>query len=197
MMLKSRRIAFFIAGLSTVVALILVVDRGGLIAWGALVIGVALLVKVWLKPSKLDLGLTVGLVTIPVLAWFGTFYYVISRWESGEVVELAIDTSNGAHTVRLWVLDIGAYPTVYYDAEPEVAKSLLAGKPLKFTRAGEVSTRIPKTTKVDALPEDEANLVLEAMETKYGDRNGAAVLYYALLGTPRDRVPVVVNLIEE
>jgi hypothetical protein len=197
MMLKSRRIAVFIAGLTTVVALILLVDRGGLIAWGALFIGVALLAKIWLKPSKLDPVLSVGLATIPVLAWVGTLYYVISTWESGEVVELAIDTGNGAHTARLWVLDIGAYPLVYYDAEPEVAKSLLAGKPLQFTRAGEVSTRIPKATQVDALPEDEANLILEAMGTKYGDRNSAAEIYYSMLGRSRDRVAVVANLIEE
>jgi hypothetical protein len=197
MMLKSRRIAVFIAGLTTVVALILLVDRGGLIAWGALFIGVALLAKIWLKPSKLDPVLSVGLATIPVLAWVGTLYYVISTWESGEVVELAIDTGNGAHTARLWVLDIGAYPLVYYDAEPEVAKSLLAGKPLQFTRAGKVSTRIPKATQVDALPEDEANLILEAMGTKYGDRNSAAEIYYSMLGRSRDRVAVVANLIEE
>lgn len=196
-MLNSRRIALLILVLTSVVALFLVVDRGGLIAWGALVVGVALLAKIWLRPSRLDLGLSCALVTISVLAWFGTHYYVISTWESGEVVELSIDTSNGPHTVRLWVLDIGAAPLVYYDAEPEVAKSLLAGKPLRFMRAGEVSTRIPKASQVDALPEDRANLVLEAMETKYGDRNNAAIVYYVMLGRSRDRVALVANLIEE
>ena len=196
-MLKSRRIAVFIAGLTIVVALILLVDRGGLIAWSVLFIGVALFAKIWLKPSKLDLGLGVGLATVSVLAWVGTLYYVISTYESGEVVELAIDTRNGAHTARLWVLEIGADLVVYYDAEPEVAESLLAGTSLQFTRGGAVSTRIPKATQVDALPEDEANLILEVMGTKYGDRMTAADVYYLMLGRSRDRVAVVANLIEE
>ncbi|MGI9327039.1 MAG: hypothetical protein ACR2PZ_17610 [Pseudomonadales bacterium] len=194
---KSRTGAVFIAGLTVVVALILLVDRGGLIAWATLIIGVALLAKIWLKPARLDLGFSVGLAVVPVLAWFGTLYYVISTWESGEVVELAINTSSGPHTARLWVLDIEETPLVYYDAEPEAAKSLLAARPLQFTRAGEVSTRIPKARKIDALPEDEANQILEAMATKYGNRNAAADYYYGLLGRSRDRVALVAHLIEE
>ena len=196
-MLKSRKSAAFIAALTTVVALLLLVERGGLIVWGAFFMGVALLVKIWLKPSNLDLRFSVGLAALSVLAWVGTLYYVISMWESGKVVELAIDTSNGVHTARLWVLDMGADPLVYYEAEPEVAQSLLAGKPLQFTRAGEVSTRTPKATRVDELPEDEANRILEAMETKYAAQNSAAVIYYLLLGPPRDRVALVASLIEE
>ena len=93
MTLNARKVAVFLAGLTTVIALVLLIDRGGLIAWCALFFGVALLAKVWLKPSKLDLGLAIGVAIIPALAWVGTFYYVIYTWESGEVVELAVDTS--------------------------------------------------------------------------------------------------------
>lgn len=57
--------------------------------------------------------------------------------------------------------------------------------------------RIPKATRVDALPEDEANLILEVMRTKYGDRMTAADVNYLMLGRSRDRVAVVANLIEE
>lgn len=194
-MLKSRRIAFLIAGLTTVAALMLVVDRSGLIAWGTFLIGVALLAKIWLRPSGRDVGLSVGLAVIPVLGWIGTFYYVIATWESGEVVELTIDTGNGTHTARVWVLDVRGYPVVYYDAEREVANALLAGRPLQFTRAGEVSTRIPSATRIEALPEDEANLILEAMGAKYGERMAAADIYYLMLGRSRDRVAVVADLI--
>jgi hypothetical protein len=193
----SRGAAFFLAGLTIAVAAMLLADRGGLIAWGTLFMGVALLAKIWLKPSGLDPGLSVGLATIPVLVWFGTWYYVISTWESGEVVELAVDTSNSVHTARVWVLDIGALPLVYYDAEPEVANSLLAGKPLQFTRAGVTGTRIPRAIPVDALPEAEANQIFEAMVAKYGDRVGAADIYYLMLGRSRDRVAVVASLLEE
>ncbi len=197
MMIQPRAIAFFIAGLMVVVALVLIIDRSGLIAWGALFIGLALLTKIRLRPSKLDPGLAVGLAALPMLAWVGTLNYVISTWESGEVVELTIDTPTGTQTVRLWVLDIGPHPLVYYDAEPEAAKSLLAGTPLQFTRAGKASTRIPEARHAVSLPEVEANLILEAMGTKYGDRNGAADIYYLMLGRSRDRVALVVNLVEK
>ena len=197
MILKSRRIAAFIAGLTTVAALLLVVDRGGVIAWGTFVLGGALLAKIWLKPTKSDTAWSIGMAIIPALAWVGTLYYVITTYESGEVVELAIDIGADTHTARVWVLEIGADPVVYYEADPEVADSLLTGKPLQFTRAGEISTRIPNAELVDSLPEDEANRVLEVMGAKYGDRMTAADIYYVMLGSPRDRVAVVVTLIEE
>ena len=193
---KSQRVAVLVAGLTTAAALVLLVDRSGLIAWSTCLAGIALLAKIWFRPHKLDLGLSVALATVPVLAWVGTVYYVISTWESGEVVELTIDTSDGAHTARVWVLDIEPYPTVYYDAEPEVAKSLLSGRALQFTRAGEAGTRIPKATRANDLPEVEANRILEAMQAKYADRVGAADIWYLMLGRSRDRVAVVAYLTE-
>lgn len=191
---RSRTISVCITGLTTLVALFLLVDRGGLIAVGTLILGIALLGKLWLKPSRLDPALSVGLAAIPALTWVATFYYVISTWETGEVVELAIDTGGGIHTARVWVLDIGAHPTIYYDAEPEVAQSLLAGTPLQFTRAGEVSTRIPDAVRAELLPEEQAKRVFEAMEAKYGERVSAADIYYLMLGRPGDRVAVVASL---
>jgi len=195
-MLKSQITGLGIAALTTAAALALVVDRGGLIAWCTLFTGLGLLAKIWLKPSRLDPGLSIGLTAVSVLTWVGTFYYVISTWETGEVVELVIDTGNGAHTARVWVLDFGTDPLIYYDADPEVALSLLAGKPLQFTRAGKVSTRIPDATQVDELPEADASRIFESMATKYGDRVDAADVYYLMLGHSRDRVAVVAKLIE-
>ncbi|MGE0624193.1 MAG: hypothetical protein AB7I04_05570 [Pseudomonadales bacterium] len=195
--MSARSIAACTAGLTTLVAAILVIDRGGLIAWGALLIGASLLAKIGWKPAKTDLGLAIGLASVSVLSWIGTFYYVISTWESGEVVELAIDTDAGAHTARVWVLDVGDEPLIYYDAEPEVAQALLAGKPLKLTRNDQMTTRIPKATEVDALPEADANKVFEAMITKYGDRVGVADIYYAMLGRSSDRIAVVASLAEQ
>lgn len=198
-MFTSQKIAAGIAGLMSLAALVLLVERGGLIAWLALFVGLGLLVKTWLMPSRRDLGLSIGGAALLVLAWIGTYYYVIATYESGEVVELAVDTNEGLHLARLWVMDIGdeptVYPTVYYDAPPEVAASLLAGNPLRFTRAGEVSTRIPKATRVDAMPEDEGMLILEAMQAKYGERYRATATYYVLLGVYRERVPLVASLI--
>lgn len=193
-MLNPRLIAVFIAALTCLVALPLVLDRGGLIAWAAFLIGAALLAKVWRRPSRADPALSIVLAAFLVLAWLGTRHYVISTWESGEVVELAIDTSNGPHTARVWVLDIEEQPHVYYDAEPEVADALLAGRPLRLTREDEVTTRIPVATRAEALSEGQAGRILEAMESKYGGRVAAADVYYLLLGRSRDRVAVVARL---
>jgi hypothetical protein len=55
---------------------------------------------------------------------------------------------------------------------------------------------VPNATQADALSEVEANLIFEAMGNKYGDRMSAADIYYLMLGGGRDRVAVVVNLIE-
>lgn len=195
--MNARIIAALIAGVTAVTALIGVADRGGVIAWGALLCALALLAKVWRKPARLDLALSAGLAAVAALAWVGTWYYVIATWESGEVVELAIDTGGGVHRARVWVLDFDTQPLVYYDAEPDVAMSLLAGTPLQYTRAGETTTRIPDATRVDTLSDTEADRIFAAMAAKYQNRMGAATLYYALLGRSRDRIAVVASLVPE
>ncbi|MEQ8860067.1 MAG: hypothetical protein RIC56_15590 [Pseudomonadales bacterium] len=196
-MMMYRGIAVFVAGLTTVAALFLVVDRGGAIAWGTVVLGGALLAKVWLRPSRSDTGWCFAMAIAPALAWAVTFGYVISTFESGEVVEMAIDLGSDTHTARVWVLDIGNDPVVYYETDPVVADSLVSGEPLQFTRAGETSTRTPHAERADSIPEEEANRVLEVMSAKYGDRMTAVNVYYAMLGSPRDRVSLVVTLKED
>lgn len=188
--------SLFLSGLMVMTGLVLLVDRGGLIAWGLFASGAFLLVKSRVRPARLDPAFGVAIAAVMALAWAGTFYYVITTWETGEVVELAIDTDDGIHKARVWVLDAQADPVVYYDAPPEAAEALLAGRPLQFTRAGQVSTRIPDATDVEALPESEANRIFDAMISKYGDRVGAADIYYLMLGRSRDRIAVVARLDE-
>ncbi len=192
----SRRIALVIAALTMGAGVLLIVDRGGLIAWAGLIIGGVLFLKNYFRPSAWDLSLSLGMGAALIAAWVGTFYYVISTWESGEVVELTIDIREGTHTARLWVLDMEATPLVYYDADPVEADFLLAGEPVEFSRGGQVSTRIPVATRIEDLAEDEGHKILQAMQAKYGERNSAAVVYYLLLGQPRDRVSLVARLIE-
>ena len=194
--MNSSRIAAFVAGLTVIIALLLIVERGGLIAWLGFIVGVGLLAKIWFKPSKRDVTFGAVLLATTGLLWVGTHQYVIRTWESGEVVELKFETSKGQHTARLWVMDIDGDPVVYFDAPPEAAESLLAGNPVQFERAGQVSTRTPNATRVDQIPEVEGNSILEAMETKYGDKNNAAIVYYALLGSPRDRISLVARMTE-
>ncbi len=194
MMTNAQRTSALVAAAVTALALALVVDRGGLIAWSALLLGAGLLLKIWRRPGSADLKLSVGLGAGAALAWIGTLGYVLSTWESGEVVELAMETRSGAHTARVWVLDIDAHEVIYYDASAEAAESLLAGNPLKLTRGGHVSTRIPEATKADDLPEERANRIFEAMASKYGARVDAATLWYLMLGRSGDRVAVVASL---
>lgn len=192
-----QKLALVVAGLTGLVGFVLLVERGGLIAWTAFLVGFVLLIKVWRRPARFDLGLSVALVVVCTVAWIVTHAYVISTWESGEVVELMIDTQEETHTVRLWVLEMGLAPVVYYEADPAAAKSLLAGKPVQFTRNGKVSTRIPKAIPVNSMSQDDVSRVFEAMNNKYGERNNAAIIYFVLLGHARDHVALVVSLAEE
>jgi len=162
-----QKLALTLAGLTTVVALLLIVERGGAIAWATGFFGALLFIKCWRKPAPKDLWLGLTLASVAVLAWIGVFYYVISTYESGEVVELVVDTSDG---------------------------DLLAGKPLNFTRGEIVSQRLPKARLAESLPETEANALLEVMSEKYGDRMAASTIYYVMLASPRDRVSLVVDL---
>lgn len=189
-----RTLAALIAGLTAASALALLAYRGGLIAGAALLLSVALLAKSRYRPAQQDLPLSIGLAALAVLAWMGTHQYVISTWESGEVVELVIDTAAGPHVARLWVLDLEEDPVVYYDAPPEVAQALLSGTPVQLTRNGSISTRVPEAVRVDDVTDERGARILEAMTVKYGDRNDAATLYYLLLGSPGDRIELLAAL---
>ena len=188
---RSQRIALSIAGLMTISAVYLIASRGGLIAWIMLIAGTALLVKSWVRPAPIDPVLTAASAVTAALIWAATFYYVIATWESGEVVELTINTSDGAHSARVWILDIDGAEAIYYDADPGPATALLAGVPLQLHHGGSIHSRIPDAATVESLSEEQANKVLEAMVAKYGDRVDAAGVFYLLLGRPRDRQAVI------
>ena len=94
---------------------LLVFERGGLLAWLGVVLGAALLVKSLQRPASRDALLAAAVLATWVLSWGATGLYVVSTWESGEVVELAL--ADG-HVARVWVLDTGDGPVMYYDAPP-------------------------------------------------------------------------------
>ena len=186
-----------IATLTALIAVGVLVYRGGLIAWVGLFLAIGLLAKVVLRPSGNELGLSIVLALGSAIAWAGAWYYVISTYESGEVVELAIDTGDGeSHTARLWVFELAGDPTVYFDANPRAAESLLAGRPLSFTRDGVTSTLTPNARKAESLTEQEVSAAFAAMGSKYGERMRAADIYYVLLGLPRNRTSLVVRLLD-
>ena len=191
-----QKITLTFTALLVIVAAYLAATRGGLIAWALLIAGGLLLLKTWRRPAGTDLVWSVGIASAGALLWGGTFYYVISTWESGEVVELVLSTADGAHTARVWTMEVDGASFVYYDAPPAAAEALLVGVPLQLSRNGVVSTRIPEAREADSLDEAEADRILTAMTLKYGDRVGAADLYYLMLGRPGDRVAVIAKLVE-
>lgn len=176
-----------------IVGLYLVVERGGILAWSGVIISVFLLTKLFARPTPIDLTLVLGSLLVWALAWAGTKTYVISTWESGEVVEMTIPTTTGLHTARTWVLDLDDTAVIYYDAEPEIVAALSSGTPVKLTRNGEARSLEPKATPVDDVPPEQMTRIFDLMNEKYGEQNRATEIYYSMLGRSRDRIAVIVS----
>ena len=177
-----------------IVSALLIYHRGGGLAWFGLLLAVGLLVKAWRRPSARGWLTGLNLVAVWALAWPAVFYYVISTWETGEVVELSINTTNGNHTVRTWIMESPDSLIVYYDAPIDAATALLANAPLSLARDGaSVDVREYSATLADDLSRQRGEQVIELMSKKYGDRNTATDVYYGLLGQPKDKTGVVIE----
>ncbi|MEM7219014.1 MAG: hypothetical protein AAF515_11665 [Pseudomonadota bacterium] len=188
------RLALVLASAIVLCALVIVVLRGGLIGWSALILGLALLAKRWWSPSARDPLWGLCLLVVSAVLWGATYGWVISSWESGEVVTLDVELPDGSHRARVWVMDVNAQAHVYFDAPVDVAEALLAGEPLKFTRDGVTSTRVPNVRRLEDVPTAEVGQILAAMQEKYAHRYDAAGVYYLLLGRYRDREAIVIAL---
>ncbi len=188
---QGRSIAIVVVSCLFAAAAFLAIDRGGLLAWIGVLLAPALLFKIVRRPSPRDAALAVAVLAVWVVSWGATWAWVMSTWESGEVVEIEVD---GAHTARVWVLDIGDEPFMYYDAPPDVARRLLAGAPLTMTRDGHVTRACARAARVRDLPEEQVQDLLGRMEQKYEGRNTATTVFYAVLGVERDRVGLLIGL---
>lgn len=190
-MSPSRFIAVGVTACLFVAAAFLIVDRGGLLAWVGVVVGTLLFLKFLRRPSPRDAALSVAILGIWTISWGATWNYVKSTWESGEVVQLVID---GGHTARVWVLDLNNGPIMYYDAPPDVASRLLAGAPISMTRNGHVGHECAAASRVQDLPEERMQDVINEMERKYEGESTATKVFYSVLGGKRDRVGLVIGL---
>lgn len=189
-----KAIPFAVSLFLMLVSTYLIFERNGILAWLGVLLGAALLAKLFLKPSKGDLILTFAVTSLWTIAWAGIFYYVISTWETGDVVEVTIATADGDHTARTWILEGPDTLMLYYDAPDDAANALLNGAPLIVTRAGEAIPFNDYTVqRQDEMTEAEINRVFELMATKYGDRVAAADIFYGFLGRARNRVGIVVQ----
>lgn len=190
-MSTERSISLVAASGLLFVAALLVVDRGGLLAWTGVALGAALTAKAFLRPEHRDALVFVGVVVVWVVAWAATWAWVRSTWESGEVVELEVA---GRHTARVWVIDTDAGPVMYYDAPPDAVADLLEGAPLVMTRDGQMEEGCADASRVEDLPAERVDALLGQMEEKYADRNAATDVFYVVLGVERDRVGLVVEM---
>lgn len=195
---KHRTIAIIVSVLMTLSGLVLFIDRGGVLSLVGLIIGSTLLFKTLLRPSKLDIWLCVGAAAIWGLIWVGTLYYVINTWESGEVVELAVDTPDGTHTARVWVLDTDKALVLYYDAEPNIAEAMLSGRRITVTRDGQVVNFTHSNVRsTEDISQEEMDSIFQMWTDKYGARNEATDVFYQMLGRSQDRIAVVIKLDKE
>jgi hypothetical protein len=191
----SSAIAVAVAILLLAAGVVLIYQRGGVLAWLGLLLGAGLLLKFWIRPSKWDLPLGLTISTVWTLAWAAIFYYVISTWETGEVVELTIETPSGGHTARTWILEEPNALMLYYDAPTQAADALISGAPIAVMRGSEpLSFKQYTAVRVDDMPGDEINKLLDLMSKKYGERNAATDIFYRFLGRSRDKIGVVVEI---
>ena len=189
-------IAVAVAFLLLAAGVLLIYQRNGVLAWLGLLLGAGLLLKFRIRPSKnWDLSLSLAISTLWTLAWAAIFYYVISTWETGEVVDLIIETPSGGHTARTWIMEEPNALMLYYDAPTLAAEALISGAPIVVMRDNEpLSFKQYTAVRVDDMSEDEINQVLDLMSRKYGERNAAADIFYGFLGRSRDKIGVVVEI---
>ena len=190
-MKPGRSIALGVVCCMWVAAAFLAFDRGGLLAWVGVVLGALLLLKILRRPSPRDAVLSLAALGIWAISWGAAWSYVVSTWESGEVV--VVDVA-GEHTARVWVLDQSDGPLMYYDAPPDVAGRLLEGAPLSMTRNGHTRHECASASRVEDLPEEQLQELIGQLEEKYAGRNTATVVFYSVLGGRRDRVGVLIRL---
>ncbi len=191
----SKAVAMATALLLLVAGLVLIYLRGGILAWLGFLFGAGLLLKAWFRPSKADLPLSLATVALWAVSWPAIFYYVISTWETGEVVELTINTASGSHTARTWILEEPATLVLYYDAPKLAADALLSGASIAVQRGGApLLFERHQVLQADEMAEAEVARLFGLMSKQYGERNAATDIYYGFLGRASDRVGMVIKI---
>ncbi|MCR9277025.1 MAG: hypothetical protein NXH85_03550 [Pseudomonadaceae bacterium] len=172
----------------------LIVQRNGLLAWLGLLLGAGLCLKALRRPARTDPYLTGAVAALWAVTWAGVFYYVIATWEGGEVVELTVETAQGEHSARTWIMEDSDQLLVYYDAPGPIAQALVSGAPLTVLRDGAPLVVTGYTAALEEdVSEQEADRVFALMADQYGDKTDAATVFYGLLGRSRDRLGVVIR----
>ena len=193
--MNKKLIAAIIAGLISLLGIVLIWQRGGLFAWIFSITGALLLIEIVIRSRTTMLKNTMVTACTLTALWLLTYGSIIGIWETGEVAELKIDTGSEEHQVRVWLLDVEDNIEIFYDAEPDVAEFLLSepkvslvrnDQPLEFLKV-EIST-------LETAPAEKMNQIFELWNEKYGSRNLATPIYSLMFGRAKDKVALILTL---
>ena len=195
MFMNNKYLAVAIAGLLLASGVLLLMERGGVFAWLATIVGIALLINIFARPSDTDVRTSVvGLVAVAA-AWIVTYLAVIVTWETGEIAELHVETPAGVSTTRVWVLDFDGDTVIFYDAEPEDA-AILRGDPKISVTREDVDIEYSQIEVIGAeeAAAEEVLRVYEGWNEKYGNRNLATPVYSLMFGRSRTKEAFIITL---
>ena len=193
--MNKKLIAAIIAGLISLLGIVLIWQRGGIFAWIFSITGALLLIEIVIRSRITMLKSTVVTACTLTALWLLTYGSIIGIWETGEVAELKIDTGSEEHQVRVWLLDVNDNIEIFYDAEPDVAEFLLNEPKVSLVRNDQTLEFLKvEISTLETAPAEKMNQILELWNEKYGSRNLATPIYSLMFGRAKDKVALILTL---
>lgn len=193
--MNKKLIAAIIAGLISLLGIVLIWQRGGIFAWIFSITGALLLIEIVIRSRTTMLKSTMVTACTLTALWLLTYGSIIGIWETGEVAELKIDTGSEEHQVRVWLLDVNDNIEIFYDAEPDVAEFLLNEPKVSLVRNDQTLEFLKvEISTLETAPAEKMNQIFELWNEKYGSRNLATPIYSLMFGRAKDKVALILTL---
>ena len=193
--MNKKLIAAIIAGLISLLGIVLIWQRGGIFAWIFSITGALLLIEIVIRSRITMLKSTIITACTLTALWLLTYGSIIGIWETGEVAELKIDTGSEEHQVRVWLLDVNDNIEIFYDAEPDVAEFLLNEPKVSLVRNDQTLEFLKvEISTLETAPAEKMNQIFELWNEKYGSRNLATPIYSLMFGRAKDKVALILTL---
>ena len=193
--MNKKLIAAIIAGLISLLGIVLIWQRGGIFAWIFSITGALLLIEIVIRSRTTMLKNTMVTACTLTALWLLTYGSIIGIWETGEVAELKIDTGSEEHQVRVWLLDVNDNIEIFYDAEPDVAEFLLNEPKVSLVRNDQTLEFLKvEISTLETAPAEKMNQIFELWNEKYGSRNLATPIYSLMFGRAKDKVALILTL---
>ena len=193
--MNKKLIAAIIAGLISLLGIVLIWQRGGLFAWIFSITGALLVIEIVIRSRTTMLKSTMVTACTLTALWLLTYGSIIGIWETGEVAELKIDTGSEEQQVRVWLLDVNDNIEIFYDAEPDVAEFLLNEPKVSLVRNDQTLEFLKvEISTLETAPAEKMNQIFELWNEKYGSRNLATPIYSLMFGRAKDKVALILTL---